>query len=120
MQVEHVIFILLIHFLADFAMQTPWQAENKWWSADALCLHVLVYSAIWWIASGIYLGWGWGLVFACITFITHLCIDYWTSRINHEFFEKKDWHNGWVGVGFDQLLHCIQLILTFNFLYEQV
>lgn len=116
MRIEYIIFILLIHFLADFALQTPEQAEKKSTDSWALAAHVLVYSGVWWIASAIYLGWDQGALFACITFSAHFLTDFVTSRLSKPFFSKKDYHNGFVVVGFDQMLHYIQLILTFNYL----
>lgn len=55
-------------------------------------------------------------VFWGITFITHTFIDYFTSRLNAKLWEKKQVHNFFASVGFDQLLHFVQLILTYKFL----
>jgi len=107
------IYIMLIHFLADFGLQTHDQAVNKSTSHDWLFKHVGVYSLIWLIATipifGIY-----SFSFAWITFMTHYITDYCTSRIGKPFWEKEDMHNGFVVVGFDQMIHFITLWYTFK------
>ena len=111
------LFILLIHFLADFGLQTHDQATQKSSNWLMLFYHVGVYSLIWLMAS-----WFWfdelylALLFAGITFALHYVTDAVTSRISKPFFDKGDFHNGFVVVGFDQILHYIQLWLTFNFI----
>ncbi len=110
------LFILLIHFLTDFGLQTHDHATQK--SSDWLMLfyHVGVYSLIWLMAS-----WFWfgnffpAIMFTTITFIVHFITDAITSRVSKPFFENGDYHNGFVVVGFDQVLHYIQLWLTFDF-----
>lgn len=108
-------YILLIHFLADFALQTHEQAINKSSSNKWLFYHVGVYSFIWLIATLSMLGIN-SIIFASITFIAHFCTDYITSRVGKTFWENKDLHNGFVIVGLDQILHYLQLYLTFKLL----
>ena len=109
------LFIILVHFLADFGLQTHEQATKK--SSDWLMLfyHVGVYSLVWLVGA-----WIWfdniilAFLFAGITFIAHYITDAITSRVSKPFFENGDYHNGFVVIGFDQILHYIQLWLTFN------
>lgn len=121
MELSVIIFILLIHFLADFGIQTSEQARLKGTDSLYLFYHVAVYSGIWFIAllghpdaenTG-----GNIILFVCITFILHFCTDYVTARIGKPFWEKQDYHNGFVVVGFDQLLHYIQLLSTWYLLF---
>src|SRR5690606_4560661 len=117
MEINLIIYILLIHFLADFGLQTHKQATKKGDTNKWLAYHVGVYSLIWWIAFWVitrdFLN---SLFFAGITFCTHFVTDYITARIGKPFWKNNDFHNGFVVVGFDQVLHYIQLIVTFNFL----
>lgn len=53
-------------------------------------------------------------VYALLTFIFHWCTDYITSREAKKFFDKNDYHNGFVVIGFDQMLHILQLWFTFK------
>ena len=111
------LFILLIHFLADFGLQTHEQATNKGNSNKWLVYHVGVYSLIWFIASFIMFDDLFkAFVFTVITFVFHFLTDYTTARVGKPFWENKDLHNGFVVVGFDQVLHYIQLYYTFKFL----
>lgn len=113
------LFILIIHFLADFGLQTHEQANKK--SSDWLILfyHVGVYSLVWLIASWFWFGeFFHALLFSLITFCIHYITDAITSRISKPFFEKNDYHNGFVVIGFDQILHYIQLWLTFNYINQ--
>lgn len=108
-------YILLIHFLADFCLQTPDQARLKSTDIDELGKHVLSYSLTWFLASYIWFeAWHLSMMFALVTFILHFITDYVTSRIGKPYWEKKDYHTGFVVVGADQVLHYIQLILTYQ------
>jgi hypothetical protein len=113
--------IVLIHFLADFALQTNDQATNKSSSNKWLAYHVGVYSLVWFGAAHFFLFPEdplLSLEFAAITFMFHFATDWITSRIGKPFWEKKDLHNGFTVVGFDQVLHYVQLVLTYEFLYN--
>jgi len=110
---------MLIHFLADFGLQTNDQAINKSTSSDWLFKHVGVYSLIWLIATIPIFG-VWSILFAWVTFITHFITDYCTSRTGKPFLDKKDLHNGFVVVGFDQMIHFITLYYTFKLFLWQI
>lgn len=118
MKLEYIIFILLIHFLGDFVLQTNEQAKKKSTDSEFLFYHVIMYSFIWLIASYVFLGFRGAIAFTIITFICHFITDYITSRINKGFFEKGDMHNGFIGIGFDQVLHYIQLLVIFKWILE--
>ena len=112
-----ILFVLLIHFLADFGLQTNEQATNKSSSIKYLAYHVGVYSLIWLIAAWFYFDYFiLALAFSAITFIFHFATDYVTSRVGKPYWAKQDLHNGFVIVGFDQVLHYIQLFLTIEFI----
>ena len=112
-----IVMILLIHFLADFGLQTHEQATRKSMDNKQLAYHVGVYTAVWFVAGISMFGDIQKTVtFALITFICHFLTDYVTSRIGKPYWEKKDFHNAFVIVGFDQLLHYVQLFLTYIWL----
>jgi hypothetical protein len=56
------------------------------------------------------------LQFGFITFIFHTITDYFTSRLNSKLWKKGDVHNFFVSIGFDQVLHYVQLFLTYKLL----
>lgn len=110
-----IYWILIIHFVGDFLLQTDWQAKNKSTSLEALTYHVLVYSTTISVLSIPYLtNSRQFLALFIITAVAHFITDAVTSRIVKKYFAKEDHHNGFVVIGFDQALHYIQLILTFK------
>lgn len=110
-----LLLILVVHFLADFSLQTNDQAVKKSESLEYLCYHTGAYSLIWLLASNIILNnWLYATYFAVITFVAHTLTDYITSRIGKPFWKKQDLHHGFVVVGFDQMLHYLQLYYTFK------
>lgn len=114
-----IIAIIVLHWYADFVKQTDWQAQNKSSNNWALSDHVWSYTVVWNWATAIYVlftGNFWMLLFPLITFVCHWITDYFTSRINKKLWEKGDVHNFFVSVGFDQVLHYVQLFLTYYFL----
>lgn len=118
---ETVLLILLIHWFPDFVLQTNYQALNKSSNNKALFMHVLTYSMVtvvlWRIffngpLVNILAAFGW-------IFLLHFITDYFTSRLNTYLYNKKDIHNFFVSVGFDQWLHFTQLFLVFEFYFAR-
>lgn len=117
--IQIFIMILLIHFLADFGLQTHEQATLKGESNTYLFYHVGVYTLVWSVAffflpiNTIFLNfWGW-VLYCLLIGIPHYMTDWITSRIGKTFWAKKDLHNGFVVVGFDQIVHYLCLIWLF-------
>jgi hypothetical protein len=107
-------YMLLIHFLADFALQTHEQATLKSTSNKFLIYHVGTYSLVWLLALLPFFGFWAAILFSSITFVAHFCTDYVTSRVGKPFWAKQDLHNGFVVVGADQILHALQLWYSFD------
>ena len=120
--------ILTCHWVFDFVCQTHQQATNKSTSNQALLAHTSTYSVLWLIPAAIADAvtrestgeWLFAVqhvqLFVGITFVLHTITDYFTSRLNSYLWKKGDVHNFFVSVGFDQLLHYVQLILTYKLL----
>lgn len=112
--------ILILHWIADFILQTDKQAKGKSHDNKQLLSHTITYSVV--MASSVlflfdvnlwqFLGFG------IITFIAHTITDYYTSRLNSKLWAKGDTHNFFVSVGFDQVLHYVQLFLTYYILFK--
>ena len=116
-----LVYILIIHFLADFALQTNDQAFFKSTDIKHLQRHVLTYSLVWLLAS--YSLFGSVLLsisFASLTYAAHFITDYVTSRVGKSFWESKDYHTGFVVVGADQIAHYLQLIFTYLWIHSLV
>ena len=118
--------IIIIHWIADFIMQSDYDAKNKSKFFHALFSHTITYSSCWFV---IILLFGYinktqttewyvlnTLFFVGITFVCHTITDYFTSRLNSKLWAKGDVHNFFVSVGFDQVLHYVQLFLTYQLL----
>lgn len=122
-----LIFFLLIHWVADFCYQSDEQAKNKSKSNFYLLSHTVTYSAIIFIFIAL-----WSiamspdeppkifpiLLFTIITFVTHTITDYFTSRLNSKLWAKDDTHNFFVSIGFDQIIHYVQLFGTYILLFK--
>lgn len=129
--------LLVVHWFADFVLQTHWQASNKSKSNVALLQHVMVYIFVLMIGVDIlfvgmpWLQWG---VFAVTNFALHFATDWCTSRITSKLFMsqfdvgmrsitmKEDFnpHNFFVVIGLDQLIHQVTLALTMIYFFGGV
>lgn len=112
------LMLLAVHWLANFVLQTHWQAQNKSKNNVALVTHVGVYTTALLIAVPlIFPGdltdhvsrW---FAFLAMNGILHFATDYFTSRATSKLYAKQDWHNFFVVVGFDQLIHQVTLAGT--------
>lgn len=115
--------VLIVHWIADFVFQSDRMAKGK--SSDFIILseHVAVYTAVW-IAVLLAIGMGAGIMsleylvfiikFAGITFLSHLAIDYYTSKTHTQLWKEEKVHIFFTSIGFDQLLHYAQLFITLN------
>lgn len=78
---------MIIHWVADFVIQTREEAKNKSTSNKYLLLHTVKYSLLYisffpLIGRAVFL-------FIGITFITHTIIDYFTSKVSKNLWTKK-------------------------------
>ena len=131
MTLIEIFSIILIHWIADFIMQDEKWALGKSKNWRDLLAHTYTYSFIWMIIGSILKGtdivdWNPGTltVFVFITFITHTITDYATSRIVSKKFAKQEYGSSipnlgaFTIIGFDQVLHYIQLFSTYYFLVK--
>jgi hypothetical protein len=110
-----IMSVIAIHWIADFVLQTDWQAKNKSSNNIALLLHVTTYSicltffAVYITLNNQGFMWKeWVIANAVLHFIT----DYITSRINTYLWSKGRVHDFFVSVGFDQVIHYACLFGT--------
>ena len=125
MELIEIMAIIVIHWIADFVMQTDEQAKGKSSSMFHLMGHMIYYSLAWYVfgmAYAFYLGDEYQpdhvACFVAITFVIHAIQDYFTSRLNTYLWNKGDVHNFFVSVGFDQVLHYGQLFATYYWLFK--
>ena len=77
-------------------------------SMIALTNHIGTYTGVLGVASVILFGIS-GIVFAVINGLLHFITDYFTSRWSSRLYVKQDWHNFFVVIGFDQLIHQLTI-----------
>lgn len=137
MSLTVILSIILIHWVADFIFQAEEWATNKSKSFMSLIKHTATYSLVWYFAMvgiAIYgnhfngpsiedLGWTpWMCLFPVITFVFHTLTDYFTSKIVSRKFANQEYGSpipnlgAFTVIGFDQVLHYVQLFLTYHFL----
>ena len=134
MNLIEIFSILIIHWFADFVMQTDKQAKGKSKNWKDLLSHTGIYSFVWFLVGlAIYLQnfkpyaeipitkefeklIPLGLLFVLITFIAHTITDYFTSRLNSKLWSEGKVHYFFVSIGFDQILHYVQLFTTYYLL----
>ena len=112
-----VFLLLFFHWVGDFVMQSDKDAKGKSTSWVHLLSHTLSYTICF---LPIVLAHGdvrWFL-FMPITFVAHTATDYYTSRVNSQLYNEGKIHDYFVSIGFDQLLHFAQLIITFQILKQ--
>lgn len=122
--IASVLFLLFVHWAADFVAQNSWMAQEKSKNNLALLAHVSVYSGIFYWAlliSAVFIDLSfWSIcLFIVITFVCHFITDYFTSRLNTYLWNKKDIHHFFVSIGADQWAHACQLILTYHFCFTK-
>lgn len=116
-----LLIIWCFHYISDFMLQTRHMSSNKSKSIYTLFTHVAVYSLI---MFNVFLyteqlqilnNWDYVKLYLLIS-IPHFIVDLVTSKLSSYYFiVKKDYHVGFVIVGFDQLLHLIQMMYLIDF-----
>lgn len=122
-----VIALLLAHFISDFMLQTHYMSTKKSESISALTQHIVTYTLAFFIIFGtswyfLYFFFGLGIpasIWLKITIgisivngIFHYFIDFVTSKITKYLWNKKQYHNFFVIIGLDQLLHTSLLVIS--------
>lgn len=114
--VTALLLITWIHFIGDFVMQSDAMAKSKSKDFGTLLLHVGTYTLMIFPACLFIPSLKSGLLWVGVNAILHLCVDFVTSRVSSRYFARGDVHNGFVTIGFDQMLHLACLTLTWAML----
>ena len=119
----YVLYFLLVHWVADFVLQTDKMALNKSTSNYWLGIHVIVYSLttiVLWASlfslTGLHTTFLQYVEAYLALFTMHFITDYITSRITGRYFRAKKNHEFFVTIGFDQWLHYVQIFIVFNYI----
>ncbi len=116
-----VIILALIHWEADFSMQTSEMAMNKSKSNYWLTLHALTYTGV------TLLFWRFFVFdvfhtyyfidyvkFSAFIFLTHWITDYITSRMTGKLYKEGKYHEFFALIGIDQVLHLVQILAAYK------
>lgn len=115
-----VMWMAIIHWEADFSMQTPEMAMNKSKSNYWLTLHAVVYTGV------TLLFWRFFIFhpahsylisdyfkFSGFIFSTHWITDYITSRQTGRLYKEGKYHEFFAMIGLDQVCHLVQLLTAY-------
>jgi hypothetical protein len=130
-----IIYLLTCHFIADFIMQTREMAVNKSSSTYWLTRHVFAYGNTMLFSGfvGVVIMYLFGIeLFHLIPLIIgyvllnaglHWVTDYFTSKQTTRLYMKEqdkikpNYHNFFVMIGLDQLIHGVCLIGTYIWMF---
>lgn len=117
------IYILLVHWVADFLFQSRHMATRKSESNYYLSLHVTIYSfttimlwVLFFLIIGTHMTTFTVFLSLAVTFATHWLTDYVTSRQTSKFYKAENYKAFFDTVGIDQWIHALTLFLTYNYI----
>lgn len=113
-----IILLIVLHYIGDFLLQTREMANNKSKDNEWLALHVLAYSMVFFFGMILFYDYFVSIIFMSITFVCHFFTDYVTSRLTSYCYKKNQIYNFFAIMGFDQVLHLVQLILTLKLIQQ--
>lgn len=125
-----IVYLLVLHFIGDFVLQTDDMALNKSTSNLWLLAHVGMYyltimgglTAMAMSVLPLLSGENFmalmktAMIYSAVNAAAHGIIDYVSSRVSSYFFTQGLRHEFFVTIGFDQLLHAAILIGTLGLL----
>ena len=118
-----LLYLILVHWVADFVLQSRKMGENKSHDNFWLTVHVTVYSfatIVLWVVFFLSTGTPMSPFSIWKSFIviyaTHWITDYTTSKITSKYANDKRWYGFFTTIGFDQVLHYTHLFITYNYL----
>lgn len=128
--------LIIVHYIADFMFQTEEMATGKSKNIDSLIKHGLVYTLVFFIAFSLWCAYNnhithlsaydAGLTlkvfwFFPITFVFHVMVDFFSSKVVSKKFENKIFYTGLPNfgafsiIGLDQVIHYTILFATYYF-----
>lgn len=99
-----VLWLVVIHFVADFLLQSDRIAINKSKSNPVLAWHVTLYVIPFF---------AFGLAFMAVNWVAHFVTDWISSRIASYCWRREQRHWFFVTIGADQAIHLITLFTTY-------
>jgi hypothetical protein len=114
-----LVFLLCLHFVADFILQSDWMATGKsrrFGFNDRMLAHIMAYFCCILIPALLLANPQQWLLWAGLNAFLHFCTDAITSNITSYLWKKGDRHNFFAVIGLDQLIHVLCLVFTWSWL----
>lgn len=116
-----LMWILFMHYVADFICQPDEIAKTKSKSLDALTAHIVIYGFVLFtgmlpVSALLNLSLYKVILWLGINCCAHFITDAFTSRAASRRLKLNDHHNFFVVIGADQFIHIATFILTMQFL----
>lgn len=119
-----VVFLLFVHWVGDYVLQTRKQGNTKHTDILQLFYHVQTYSLF--LIAMLFVGNLTNfmgqlnplniLIYGTMNFLLHFTTDFFTSRAVKRLWENKQEYQTFVVMGLDQFIHVISLLATLQFL----
>jgi len=103
-----MLYLLFLHFVADFPLQSHYIACNKSKNIFVLLLHILIYSFV----MGLFTL---NPYFFIWMFTTHFLIDFATSKYTSYLWKTERYKWFFNVIGFDQFLHFCTIWLFIEY-----
>ena len=123
MKIEIIFVVLFLHWIADFIFQDEKWSINKSYWIEPLLKHTITYSLIMGLGMMLFFPTFLSFIyFTIITFISHTFVDYFTSIVVKDKFNKKEFGSSipnfgaFTIIGYDQLLHYVMLFYSLTYL----
>ncbi len=105
------VWILLVHWVGDYAFQTSKMAMGKSHHFKWLAMHVITYSVVLLVCSLLLFPLKVAISYALINFGFHGITDFFTSKLTAKYRENP--RIFFPILGFDQMIHGVTLYITF-------
>lgn len=115
------IWLIIAHFIADFLCQSRKMGVNKSSSIYWLSIHIIAYTSV--LTACAFGAWYFYevpvsatkiIIFSLTNGYLHLFTDFITSRVSAYFYKKEKLGFFWWTIGFDQMIHAICLLYTYD------
>lgn len=116
-------YIILLHWIGDFVCQVRWMAVNKSTNQLALLTHGLTYGLI--LAIGLFVIPQFAALEMLVLFLVlntsaHTLTDMITSKMTSFLYKKGQMYLFFMVIGFDQMIHMMTLLLSYQVFLTKV
>ena len=107
MILESFLFLVFLHFVADFPMQGSYLAMTKGKVFYSLIAHSVIYAGI--LSCGLYLLGIYAIWKSVVLLVSHVVIDYWKSHAKN--IENQNGIYLYIDQGFHIVINTVLLLI---------